>query len=77
MRTIDLSEAQAGLSRLIELIERGEEQEIVLSRNGRPVAKLVPLEAPRRKRIGVAQGQFEVPDDIDASDEDITKLFCG
>jgi antitoxin (DNA-binding transcriptional repressor) of toxin-antitoxin stability system len=77
MRTVDISEAQVSLSRLVDVLERREEQEIVLSRNGRAVAKLVAVETPRRKRIGVAKGQFEVPDDIDTSNQDVTKLFSG
>jgi antitoxin (DNA-binding transcriptional repressor) of toxin-antitoxin stability system len=77
MRTVDISEAQVSLSRLVDVLERREEQEIVLSRNGRPVAKLVAVETPRRKLIGVAKGQFEVPDDIDTSNDDITRLFSG
>ncbi|WP_438438982.1 type II toxin-antitoxin system Phd/YefM family antitoxin [Hydrogenophilus thermoluteolus] len=57
---------------------QGEEHEIVIARNGRPVAKLVPIDmASTGKRIGVAKGKFEVPDNIDAHNEEITRLFLG
>jgi antitoxin (DNA-binding transcriptional repressor) of toxin-antitoxin stability system len=50
------------------------EREIVIARNGRPVAKLVPLTtAPSGKRIGVAKGLFVVPDSID--NDKVAKLF--
>ncbi|WP_197713637.1 type II toxin-antitoxin system Phd/YefM family antitoxin [Hydrogenophilus thermoluteolus] len=50
----------------------------VIARNGRPVAKLVPIDmASTGKRIGVAKGKFEVPDNIDAHNEEITRLFLG
>jgi antitoxin (DNA-binding transcriptional repressor) of toxin-antitoxin stability system len=44
-------QAKSSLSRLVESIEQGQEREIVIARNGRPAAKLVPMEsagAPRR-----------------------------
>ena len=36
-------EAKSSLSRLVEALEQGEEQEIIIARNGRPAAKLVPM----------------------------------
>jgi prevent-host-death family protein len=41
----NIHEAQANLSRLIARVEQGEE--IIISRAGKPVAKLVPLTAGR------------------------------
>jgi prevent-host-death family protein len=45
----NIHEAKTNLSRIIERVERGEE--IVISRSGTPVAKVVPL-APRARRTG-------------------------
>jgi prevent-host-death family protein len=71
-------QAKTNLSRLVEAIERGEEREIIIARNGRPVAKLVSVgTVPTERRIGVAKGLFEVPDDIDASNLDVARLFRG
>lgn len=70
--------AKSSLSRLVEAIELGQEREIVIARNGRPVAKLVPMEtAPAGPRLGVAKGKFVVPDDIDAHNADVARLFLG
>jgi prevent-host-death family protein len=75
---VNMLEAKTNLSRLVEAIELGEEREIVIARNGRPVAKLVPVSAaPSERRIGVARGLFEVPDDIDAHNAEVARLFLG
>ncbi|MDO5625425.1 MAG: type II toxin-antitoxin system Phd/YefM family antitoxin [Pseudomonadota bacterium] len=78
MDAVNMLEAKSTLSRLVETIERGEVREIVIARNGRPAARLVPLEdAPPGRRIGVARGRFEVPDDIDAHNAEVARWFAG
>jgi antitoxin (DNA-binding transcriptional repressor) of toxin-antitoxin stability system len=69
-------EAKTHLSRLVEAIETGAETEVVIARNGRPVARLTGLKAPERpRRLGVARGQFTLPDSIDAANSLIADLF--
>jgi prevent-host-death family protein len=76
--TVNMLQAKASLSRLVESLEQGQEREIVIARNGRPVAKLVPIDVPSTiNRIGIAKGLFEVPDDIDTYNDEIAKLFVG
>ena len=59
-------------------IEQSLEREIVIARNGRPAAKLVPMDsAPAGMRIGVAKGLFVVPDTIDANNHEVSQLFMG
>lgn len=78
MTSVNMLEAKSSLSRLVEAIELGRESEIIIARNGRPAARLVPLaETPAGPRIGVARGCFEVPDDIDAHNEEVARLFRG
>lgn len=78
MQTINLPQARTSLSRLVQAIEQGQEREIVIARNGRPAARLVPLDAvPAGKRLGVAKGLFEVPDSIDVHNDELAKLFGG
>jgi antitoxin (DNA-binding transcriptional repressor) of toxin-antitoxin stability system len=78
MRVVNMLQAKTSLSRLVDAIEKGQEREIVIARNGHPAAKLVPLDsAPAGKRIGVAKGLFAVPDNIDAHDDEVTRLFVG
>ncbi|ARP91433.1 hypothetical protein CAL14_14990 [Bordetella genomosp. 9] len=76
MRSVNIHEANTSLSKLIEAIELGKEAEIVISRNGRPAAKLVAITKPRlNKRLGVAKGKFQMPDDIDKGNDEIASLF--
>lgn len=78
MQSVNMLQAKSSLSRLVEAIEQGQEREIVIARNGRPAARLVPMETlPSGKRIGVAKGLFVVPDDIDAQNGEVARLFMG
>ena len=79
MQSVNMLQAKSSLSRLVEAIEQGQEREIVIARNGRPAAKLVPMDTQSAgQRIGVARGKFEVPDTIDAHNDEVARLFtCG
>ena len=78
METVNMLNAKSNLSRLVDAIEKGEEREIIIARNGRPAARLVPIAlAEPARRLGVAKGLFEVPDSIDASNEEVARLFRG
>jgi antitoxin (DNA-binding transcriptional repressor) of toxin-antitoxin stability system len=78
MHTVNLLQAQSSLTHLVEAIEQGQEREIVIERNGHPAAKLVPIESIQTgQRIGIAKGIFEVPDDIDAHNDEVAQLFLG
>ena len=78
MQAVNMLQAKSSLSRLVEAIEQGKEREIVIARNGRPAAKLVPVNTiPVGQRIGVAKGKFEVPNTIDAHNDEVARLFMG
>lgn len=78
MSTVNMLEAKSNLSRLVEAVESGAEKEVVIARNGRPAAKLVPVrQTPKGRRIGVAKGKFVVPETIDRDNAVIEKLFKG
>lgn len=78
MEVVNMLEAKSSLSRLVDAIATGRDREIILARNGRPAAKLVPVDEPQAgQRIGVAKGKFEVPDDIDAHNDEVARLFSG
>ena len=76
MNAVNMLEAKSSLSRLVDAVESGAQAEIVIARNGRPAAKLVAISArPASARIGIAKGLFDVPDDIDAHNADVARLF--
>ena len=78
MQPVNMLQAKSSLSRLVESIELKKEPEIIIARNGRPVAKLVPIDAAAKgQRIGVAKGRFVVADDIDLYNDEVAKLFLG
>jgi prevent-host-death family protein len=65
MKEANIHEAKTHLSRLLREVEAG--QEVVISRAGKPVARLVPIAAPRRPRtLGRYRGQVWIADDFDA-----------
>ena len=78
MQAVNMLQAKSSLSRLVEAIEQGREREIVIARNGRPAAKLVPMDTlPVGQRIGVAKGKFQIPDTIDTHNAEVAQLFMG
>ena len=77
MTTVNMREAKSSLSRLVADLVNGVEREIVIARNGRPAARLVPLDAvPTSQRIGVAKGVFVVPDSIDTDNAAVEQEFA-
>ncbi len=76
MPTVNMLEAKSTLSRLVEALESGAEREIVIARNGKPAARLLPIAATdASRRIGVARGRFTVPASIDRHAAEIGELF--
>jgi prevent-host-death family protein len=71
-------EAKTHLSKLVDSLESGQETEIIIARNGRPAARLVPLKPQGSgQRLGVAKGKYVIPDNIDEDNERIADLFEG
>jgi prevent-host-death family protein len=77
MEYVNMHAAKTQLSKLIDALESGREHEITIARNGRPVAMLVPVRKKRPIRLGIAKGEFVVPDDIDRDNAEIARLFYG
>lgn len=63
MKSVNIHEAKTHLSRLLELVERGEA--VVIARNGRPIARIVPFKAESRKP-GRLKGKIRIGADFDA-----------
>lgn len=77
MATVNMLEAKTNLSKLVAAVESGSEPEVVIARNGRPVARLVAIAPWPGRRIGVARGAFVVPETIDATNPIVEALFAG
>jgi prevent-host-death family protein len=79
MGPVNMLEAKTQLSRLVEAVESGAEKEIIIARNGKPAARLVPIEdkAKPRIRLGINEGKYPPMslEDFNALDEEIARLF--
>jgi prevent-host-death family protein len=77
MTIVNMHEAKSNLSKLVAAIKSGREKEVLIAVNGKPAARLVPID-PRRKLVwGALAGRITVPDDIDAANAQIERLFGG
>jgi prevent-host-death family protein len=74
MAQVGMHEAKTRLSQLVERAEAGED--VVIARNGKPVARLVPIaesgalssvRGAWRGRVRIAEDFDELPDDIAAA----------
>lgn len=63
-RTVNMHEAKTTLSKLVELVEAGEE--VVIARADRPVARLVPIAPAERRVLGRWRGMVWMSEDFDA-----------
>ncbi len=76
MKQVDVIEKD-DLSELVKMLEAHDEDVIYLAKDGVPVAQVTLLpsgKAPKR-RIGIAKGEFTVPDDFDKWDKEIEEMF--
>jgi prevent-host-death family protein len=72
----NIHEAKTHFSRLIDSVERG--AEVLIARDGRPVARLVPVLAAvdGARRIGAMRGRLKLSEDFDAPlPASLLKLF--
>lgn len=77
MSSINIHEAKTHFSRLISRVQLGEE--IVISKSGRPVARLIPEPRPRKPRQpGSAKGEMIIHDNFDDPlPDDVLQAFDG
>jgi len=70
-----MHEAKTQLSQLVKRAEAGED--IIIARNGKPVARLVPVARTNSLAAvrGVWRGQVHIADDFDELPDDIADAF--
>ena len=64
VKEVNVHEAKTHLSKLLRRVSAGEE--ILISRAGKPVARLVPVNPRPGRVLGTDEGVFDVPDDFDS-----------
>jgi prevent-host-death family protein len=72
-----MHEAKTTLSQLVERAESGED--IVIARNGKPVARLVPIagDSSLASIRGAWRGRVQIAEDFDELPDDIADAFGG
>lgn len=64
MEEVSVHEAKTHLSRLLRRVAMGEE--ILISRGGEPIARLVPATHRKTRTLGIDRGRFVLPEDFDS-----------
>jgi prevent-host-death family protein len=77
MSAINIHDAKTHFSRLVDEAASG--SSVIIAKAGKPVAKLVAIDAPASaKRVGFLAGQALVPDDFDRMGAgEIEAMFSG
>jgi len=69
MKTVSVHEAKTHLSRLLDRVAAGDE--VVISKSGKPVARLVAIKTSERKVVlGSDRGKVRIAADFDEIPED-------
>lgn len=71
-KSVNIAEAKAHLSALVDRAAAGEE--IILSKAGRPAARLVPLAERSPRQAGIRR-EWQIPGDCSSSRR--TRMNCG
>lgn len=73
---VNIYEAKTRLSQLVDQANAGED--VIIARNGRPVARLVPIQRqPVRRVPGSLRGKIWIAPDFDETDPEILEAMNG
>ena len=77
MCQMNVLEAKTNFSKIIAMLERGEEKEVIVARAGKPVVRITLCEQQKSfdQIFGIAKGKFVLPDDIDECNDEIARMF--
>lgn len=74
MAEFGVHEAKTHFSSLLRRAAAGEE--ILITRRGKRVARLVRIQQPRHRQLGIDRGRLTIPEDFDEPlPEDIQRAF--
>jgi prevent-host-death family protein len=71
--TLNLYEAKTQLSALVDQVAAG--AEVIIAKNGKPMAKLVPIREQVRRKPGRLKGKIWMSKDFDAPMPEIEEAF--
>ena len=75
---VNMFQAKTELSKLIVLLEKKEQDEIFIARDGVPVAVLTLYNPGEQKRkLGMFNGKYEIPDNFDEGNATVAEMMFG
>ncbi|HIG36253.1 MAG TPA: type II toxin-antitoxin system prevent-host-death family antitoxin [Oceanospirillaceae bacterium] len=72
---INISEAKANLSKLVNMAHAGEK--VVILKNNIPLVDIVAHEAEPTRKLGLLLGQLDLPNSLMDEDDKINEMFYG
>jgi len=72
---VNISEAKANLSKLIDMAYHGEK--VVIAKNNLPLVDLVPHKVEGKRKLGLLKGKIQIPDNFNDEDMEINEMFYG
>lgn len=76
MHVINIHQAKTNLSKLIQQVNA--EEDVIIAKAGKPVAKLIAYEQRLKlRKAGLLKGKISIADNFDDEIPEINKLFYG
>ena len=75
MTKVNMHEAKSRLSQLVEMAKNGED--VVIAKNGKPEARLVPIDPEPKEWFGMDEGKGWMADDFNELPADILELMSN
>jgi prevent-host-death family protein len=75
MKKVNIYEAKSHFSRLLREVAAGEE--IIIAKDGRPIARLVPVREGAQRTFGIDIGKGWIADDFDDLGPEMLEGFYG
>lgn len=72
---VNLSEAKAKLSKLVDMAYHGEE--IIIAKNNLPLVRLVSHNPEIKRKLGLLKHKIHIPDNFLDEDDEINAMFYG
>ena len=72
---VNISEAKAQLSKLVNMVYQGEE--VIIAKNNLPLVELVIHKPKGKRKLGLLSGKIDIPNDIMEEDPALNELFYG
>ncbi|MBA7537893.1 hypothetical protein ES705_30165 [subsurface metagenome] len=74
MTIVNMYEAKANLSKLVQKALSGEE--VILAKSGRPLVKLIPADMGKKDiKFGLMKGRIQLADNFNEFDPELQEMF--